>query len=349
MSGFSEAIRTVLRAGTAGWPDGLPAKAWARVEGVLDVLPADVRDTLLAGFLDPDQELWAWGALQALVRLGEAGCTVQGMAHDELFELVDPQEVAFALAPLGVPRPPSMGSVEVAKELLGALDGIFAERGFVVHVVKPLPADLEVQAVARAVRLWLSELGPADSPAEGVGQRATYEDEGVRIDFTLTPKGTRGRQLTFGPLDVLERLHGIEKAVIDAVARHEQAVGDLPLVMVMASNRPWAMPRGYVQLQLYGTTSRVQATCGAAPIYQAWFPSRGSAMFHDRMFQNLASLWWLAPHATVEARRDPLSAALRAYDNPWARVRPELDIGGPCFRCEQVADDGTAQMRWQPG
>ena len=341
----SDAIRAALRADLrvepSGWAGALKDEAQRhRFESALADFPVDVQDAVLASLLDPQQHLWACGAVLALQRLQQAGASVVGMAHDEVIELTDERGLAFGLAPVGMPGVLPWGDPDSVERLLAALDVVFGERAYVVHLGRPIPAFLDEAAVARAVRLWLSELGPGDHE----GLQATYEDDHVAIDFILGPAHQKGRQLTVGPLRALERLNGLEGDLIEVMARHEQGVGDLPLVVVLTADHPWGLPRGYVQLHLYGPTREVVATSGEPAGYEAWFPTRGSAMFHDRMFQNLAALWWLSPQP--EPEQDLLASRAVAYDNPWARVSLQLDLAGPRFACADL-EDGTAHLRWR--
>lgn len=342
MAALSQTIRAALRASPTGWPGELTKGGHKKLEGALADLPSDVRDAVLAGLVDPEQVRWALGAMLGLSVLDRAGAQPLGMASDEVIELTDAQGLTFGLAPSGVVVPASpMGRPEDVAALLASLDNIFGERGYGVHIGQPLPDGVDLAPVSRAVRLWLSDLGRGTRHE----RNATYEGDGIRIDLALFDEGGgKGRVLTLGPVDALERLHAVERQLIDAMARHEQSLGSLPLVVALTSDRTWLMPRGYVQLQLYGNPNAVVATSGSEERYDAWFPGRGSALFHDRTFQHLASLWWLAP--TPHSRKNPLAGDLKAYDNPWASQMPCLDGIGPRFSCVELEARRAAHMRW---
>lgn len=342
MAVLSKTIRAALNASPTGWPGDLTKAGHTKLERALAALPDEVRHAVIGGLVDPEQLRWSLGVVLALHRLEAAGATPVGMASDDVVEMVDAEGVPFGLAPMGVVVPASpLGAPDDVTRLLTALDGIFGDRPYGLHVGRPLPEGMDLQPVARAVRLWLSDLTRGTRHE----RNATYEDDGIRIDLALFGDGGgQGRVLTLGPVDALERLHAAERQLIDAMARHEQTLGSLPLVIALASDRPWVMPRGYVQLQLYGNPSAVVAQSGDDERYEAWFAGRGSALFHDRTFQHLASLWWVAPR--VPSRKDPLRGDVRAYDNPWATVRPSLDGVGRRFACMALEPKRAAHMQW---
>ena len=347
MPPLSKALRAALDAVPALWPVVDQTDAKPTFEGLLQALPADVCDAVVAGLVDPEQHLWARGAVLGLARLlhqvgpevDGAPAHIVGMANDDVIELEDERGGRFGFAPLGVAvQPHPIGEPDDVAQLLAVLDGIFGSRGYTVHISRRLPKDFDVQPVARAVRLWLSELGRGQHD----DLHAKYEDEGVCIDFTLAAKGSgKGRILTLGPLDALDRLHALERQLIDAVVKHEQSLGDLPLVVALTSNQPWSMPRGYVQVQLYGPAQHVMA--GGGGHYEAWFPRAGGALFQDRIFANMVGLWWLEPSPSLPG----LAGSFRAHDNPWARTQPELAVPGRRFGVVDVAADGIAHMRWE--
>ena len=333
------------RSDPSGWLARADAEGTAQVEALLASLPEDVRDAALSALLDPVRHTWAFAALVGLRRATRAGAVVMGMAHEDLVELADARGHRFVLAPVACePEPAPLGQPDDVDHLLTVLDGILGHLPYHLHISRRLPESPDVQSVARAVRLWVSELGRKKPK---VSRSARYEDGGVCIDIALgSDKLGKGRILTIGPTDALERLHRLERQLIDAVARHEQSVGEVPLVLALGAAKPWRLPRGYVQLQLYGTPGRVNAVrAEGRRTYEAWFAGDQSALLNDPMFRFVTALWWT--HTADAPPDDPLNGSFVGHENPWASVLLELAVQGQCFRCIDLAADRTAFMRWE--
>ncbi len=360
MAVLTEAIRAALRANAPRWLGSLDALGRSAFESALQRLPPDVADAVLACMVDPEAHLWACGALVALDRAGALASDstpdsdgqaprVIGMATDELIEAEDPEGLRFGIAPIATRQPAQpLGDPDGVRRLLDALDRMFAEQAYVLHVVKPIPAEIDAESVAKAVWLWLSEVGAKRRRPRGEPSvHAKYEDGGVSIDFTLAPQAAgRGRLLTLGPFDAIERIQAIERGLIDTLATLEHSVGELPLVPVLVTDQPWNLPRGYVQLHLYGPPLAVTAThAGSESAHETWFGPHPSAMFRAERFAEVAGLWWVGP-APEGAAPPPFPGAVHVLDNPWARQAPAVDPAVARLRCVQVEPDGAALMRW---
>ena len=77
-----------------------------------------------------------------------------------------------------------------------------------------------------------------------------YEDQEVAIDLTVLDGAGGGRVLTVGPVTTLERLSAVDARLVDAATRSEESLGDLPLVIVLAANRPWRQSMKATQYSL---------------------------------------------------------------------------------------------------
>ena len=158
----------------------------------------------------------------------------------------------------------------------------------------------------------------------------------MAIDLTVVeptaPPAGGGRVLTIGPLESLERLANVDTEFVDAASRSEESIGSLPLVMVAAADRPWGLPRGFVQWLLLGTPDSVYAERSPEGThYEATFTpnNRYEALFTDPACRTIAALWWL--ETVISEPADPLRFASRAYDNPWSNNVPAIAVTGPRF------------------
>ncbi|MBX2799139.1 MAG: hypothetical protein KTR31_15805 [Myxococcales bacterium] len=346
MAGFDESLLAALQADPLRWPGPLQTDARQRLSAALQALPDEVASCIVAGLLDPERHRWARGALLGASTAAAAGVAVVGMATDDLLELVGPQGEALGLSPLGFDIPSGgLGDRGALRRLLEALDAALGRRRYVVHLRRPLPPTVDTDAIAMAVQLWLADLVRGASHQ----QHAHYDDVDVSVEISLVRgRGKPGRQLTIGPANTLERMHAVNGRVLDALERHEQSVGSLPVVMVLSANGSWSLPRGHVQLLLYGTPREViTSRRGRRTVYEAWFdPNRSAGLFADGRCRTLSSLWWVEPAGSMSDPGDPLGMRSWSHDNPWASRPASIPCGGARFRCVEVHPDTSARMQW---
>jgi len=340
MSLLSRSLSRALDADASLWPGSLGADASFRLEAALSGLPEDVSEAVLAGLVDPERNDWARGAVLGLALASTAGASATGLVSDELLEMQDGHGERFGLSPLGfrVPRH-RQGDPGDVRRLMASLDNTFAERSFVVYLRRPVPRDVDVGPIQRAVHLWLSAIDRGDRDE----RHAVYEDGDVAIDLTLVDSALSGRVLTIGPVTTLERLGAVDARVVDTLLRHEESVGSLPIVVVASADRPWGLSRGYVQQLLYGTPEHIACRHGPDE-YQAVFNPNGRSLFSDPACRALSAVWWLQPHATDP---DLLAFDARVHDNPWAVQAPELVTAAPRFRRIELMADRRARLTWE--
>jgi hypothetical protein len=337
------------------WPGPLSPEGRAELEELVGAMPAEVRDEVVSAIVDPERNPWSRAAVQGIVLAATAGAAPVGLLTDDLIEMVDAREERFGLVPIGVRLPPEpCGPAADVVRLLDGLDQTFDHRRYILYLRRPVPAGVDVGPICKAVQLWLGQVDRRDR-AE---LHAFYEDDDVAIDLTVVetpgPSGARaegggGRVLTVAPLESLERLASVDTQLVEAASRSEESIGSLPLVMVAAADRPWALPRGFVQWLLLGTPDAVVTERGPeGTVHEATFTPNGryESLFVDPACRAIAALWWTELLVTDPA--EPFRFVSRAYDNPWATVSPALAVRGPRFAPLGEPDrKRTVSMRWE--
>jgi hypothetical protein len=345
MSLLPRSVLEAFEADATLWPGPMDPDRARLLELALSSVPADVQVSVLSALVDPERNAWARAALQGLALAGTAGVRIRGMVHDELVDLETPRGERLGLVPLGFKLPAHRwGAPDDVRRLTETLDRTFGHRGYVLYLRKPVPLDLEPAEIARAVQLWLGaiERGERDE------SHAVYEDGDVALELTLT--GTTHdddrspRVFTVGPVTTLERLGAVDACVVDAAVRHEESVGDLPLVMVLGADRPWGLSRGYVEQLLYGTPDWVSSSRGPdRSVYEAGFRPNGRSLFSDPVCRNLVALWWVEPAQDAALGFDSV-----AYDNPWSPHQLSPPVRCPRFALsEDLHRDRVAVLRWE--
>ncbi|MEQ1501705.1 MAG: hypothetical protein ABMB14_05715, partial [Myxococcota bacterium] len=326
------------------WPGRLTAAGRAALESSFGRLPTDVRDALVSAMVAPERSAWTRAAALGLTHAATAGAVATGMATDDLVEMQDRRGERFGLQPVGFQLPPEpWGDGEAVRRLLRGLDVTFDHRRYVLYLRRPVPPDIDVAPICRAVQLWLGQVDRGDR-----GElHAVYEDGEVQLDLTVIPgaHGGGGRVLTVGPVASLELLGVVDGRLVEAASRSEESIGSLPLVMVAGADRPWGLSRGFVQQLLFGTADRVESERGPGiHRYEAEFTPNGRSLFSDPACRAIASLWWLES-APADG---PLAYRSQVYDNPWAKDQPMLPVVGPRFTPVGDADrSGRVVLRWE--
>jgi hypothetical protein len=149
-----------------------------------------------------------------------------------------------------------------------------------------------------------------------------YEDGDIAFELTLVdpvaeavrPVGSP-RLLKVGPITALERLAEVDAEVVELAVRIEEALGELPLVVGLVSDRTWQVPRGFVEQLLYGPADHVVITpseVGQRATYTAGFRPNGRSLFSDPVCRHVTGLWWLSPSTDG----DPLGVQSSSNVNP---------------------------------
>jgi hypothetical protein len=325
------------------WPGPLGEEGRARLDSALSVLPDDVREAVLAALVDPERNDWGRAAFLGIVLAVGAGARPVGMGTDDLVELSGARGERFGLQPILFALPAHRwGAPEDVESVLGVLDATFGDRRYLLYLRRPIPSGVDPGPIRRAVSLWLSAI----ERGERSERHAIYEDDELAVDLTLLDEGEGGgRVFTVGPVTTLERLSIIDARLVDAATRSEESLGDLPLVMVLAANRPWLLPRGYVQQLLYGTPDRVCAEHAPDQVsYEASITPNGRSLFSDPACRAVAALWWIEPSEAG----DPLAVTARTYENPWAANAPRVPVRGKAFVAQgDLGARGAAVLRWE--
>jgi hypothetical protein len=343
MSVLPSSLYEALEADASLWPGPLGPECRARLRATLAALPEDVRDAVVSALIDPERNDWGRAAFLGITLAVRAGAKPTAMGNDDLVELVLPRGDRFGLQPLLFSLPAHRwGEPSDVRRLLDALDATFGERRYLLYLRRPIPVGIDPGPIRRAVHLWLSAI----DRGERAERHAVYEDDNVAIDLTvLEGAAGGGRVLTVGPVTTLERLSAVDARLVDAATRSEESLGDLPLGMVLAANRPWRMPRGYVQQLLYGTPDRISASHAPGhTTYEAAITPNGRSLFSDPTCRSVAALWWLEPSEP----EDPLTTTACVYENPWAVNAPRLPVRGKGFVARgEPGPRGAALLRWE--
>jgi len=348
MSVLPPSLSETLAVAPSPWGRGLDDDALGALDAQLAALPSEVQVAVLSALADPTRALWARGLLDGLRMAAQGRAEVLGMGHEEVVELQAESGVRFGLAALPFPQSSNpWGHQPTIDELTARLDQTFDGRPYVLYLRRPLPQSLDVDGIVRAFRLWLA----AVNRGERHEQHAVYEDGDVAFEVTLadpdTRTGSSPRLLTVGPISTLERLAEVDMAVVEAAVRVEEAVGAVPVVFACASDRPWRLPRGYVEQLLYGTSECTVTSAGdGRGSYRARFRPNGRSLFSDPVCRHLSSLWWVEPgHGEGAAT---LASEGQVTDNPWAREAVDLSLPVDRFAPTGPAEQGTGvvTMQW---
>jgi hypothetical protein len=232
------------------------------------------------------------------------------------------------------------GETESMALMIRSLNRSRSRHRIAVLVRRWHPHEFDPEPVRRAVDLWLRKV------ARGTwdGSTATYEDDHISLELTLTERTTRTGEgsvaFALGPLDGFHTLEVVESRLVLELETYQlKAPSSDPLIVSMATNAGWALSPGFVRSMLYGLPSWHSAN-GAAHRQEMGFADRtGHSIFQDPSYAGLSATM-LMDHA---AGSGPCA---RAYLNPWASklARPGL------ARCATFGVDrwesGAPVMRW---
>ncbi len=328
--------------GPLPWPSRVAATSGDLhiVEQALAWVPDDVASALRERLAE---DAW-WGrtAIHCLALAGTAGARAVSMGDNGQIELLGPEGRPYVLAVCMLDEEPehAAGRPEDVDRVRETLCATFGDQGFILYLRRPIPADFDVDPLARAVHLWLA----AVERGEWNGSHAVYEDDDVAVELTLTgqskPEGGSALLFTVGPVRSLERLAALDKQLLSQLEESED--DGTPWIFALGNRQDTRPSRGYIEQLLYGTAEVVVASGEAQPQYEATFASTGRALLQDEACSRLSSIWWIEPsdtHAT--------GFFSRAFDNPWALPLAPLSVSGARFR-QTSSEEGSkgAVLGW---
>lgn len=309
-----------------------------RVEAAVAAIPEAVRDEVASRLTSTSvRDLFLGRAvLWGLTLAGLGGAQPVGWVDEDLVRMRGPAG-DWLLAPLifhtGGTGP---GRPELVDKLLRALESTFEGRPWALHVRRPLSPDFDLDAVTKAVQLWVR----AVERGEWRGRHAIYDDDRISIELTLLESSRRreGDALTFlvGPSAALERLALVDSH-LQQLARQlgEEEARVVPLLVAQPR---WQVTRGYMCQLLYGTPDEVRASSEGEVL--ATYRSERFSLLADPQFQRLAAIWWVEA-----APSDPLGFSGWAHENPWCPAREVAPIfPGTRYR---VVDPEAGTMTWE--
>jgi len=230
--------------------------------------------------------------------------------------------------------------------LVAALNRVGSRQRLMVVVHGRLPHDFDVEEIRRAVDTWLGEV----ERGQWQGRYATFIDEGrgIHLEFGLTGRTSRtGPRVCFsmGPFPGPASLAAAESRILGELERYTLGPnGGTPLLLVCASDQPWAVSPGYMRDFLYGPPCCMEGyRDGDTSNIELYFDDQPApTLFRDPVYSELCGVLWLSRHSD-----DPTAVQLRAFMNPWARTPLEQDLlpGCPVLGLHRWQDN-QAVLRW---
>ena len=229
-----------------------------------------------------------------------------------------------------------------ALALEASLMRVHTSRRFSVFVRRLLPADFDPEPVRQAVQLWLGQV----ARDEWDGEFATYEDEGVTLEFCLNPRKLAGDrsplQMVLGPFLAGRSVRVLEHRAVQALDRYfaSEFAGE-PVMVAGVANRPWGLSCGYVRELFYGKPRWVES----GDDWRACLSKmKDPCLYKDALFHKVSGTMLLE-----RDERDGLLLSGRTFSNPHAR-EPLLPTEMPVRTYHSVDSDdhGRAIMGWSP-
>ncbi|MBT3222462.1 MAG: hypothetical protein HN348_25600 [Proteobacteria bacterium] len=309
-----------------------------RLDQALGVMPEDV-SSMLSEWLDNGQPFSATVLIQGLAMAGLSGAHPVEALENKTVRLERADGSSFVMRAIAFSTPSHpRGKKEDVARLVEALSGVFGERRFLLYLRRAVPEGFEPAALGRAVQLWLMSI----ERGEWVGRHAVYEDDEVSLEITLLERKS-GSMLIVGPTTALEQLSTVDSHVVEIATQHRLAHPDLPMVLVVAADNGWGLPRGFVEQLLYGTADVIEVNNDSGEMsYKAKFMASSLSLFSDPECRNLGGIWWLEPH-----RQENLAFRAWATENPWCVCGTDLPAF-PGTRFTQVGKEksGLVEMIW---
>lgn len=240
---------------------------------------------------------------------------------------------------------PEPDQASVAR-LVAALNRVGSRQRLVVVVHGRLPHDFDTEEIRRAVETWLGEV----ERGQWQGRYATFIDDkrGIHLEFGLTGRSVRrGPRVCFaiGPFPGPVSLAAAEPRILDELGRYGLGPhAGKPLLLVCASDQPWAVSPGYMRDFLFGQPRCIEGyrDGGSSDMELRYGHQPSATLFRDPVYSDLCGLLWLSRRA-----EDPSSVEIEAYLNPWSRHRLEPDLLPSCpVLAQHRRQDGDTVLRW---
>jgi hypothetical protein len=299
----------------AMWTGEQPLTADERtdvVERLLEVSsswPDEVVDPWLERCLGGDEIWWGKMVTHALCLAGDGGASpVAWLGPDVLLMDVGGQEVAMGFDPQTLHARDAV-AIERVEE---ALDRSFGMEEYVLHIRKVPDADVNLEPMVQAVRLWVA------TPFDGDLCSAVYDDGDVAIHLRRTgvfvAEGVGARQMT------VPEMRGWNEVAAMRARVQALDVEGRPLIWVCGRARGATWPPGLMRQILYGCPVEMEASSEGV---NARFQRDAASLFGGPSGVRVLSIWWLGGEGS-----DPLTFTPWIHDNPWVDTS-EVSLNSP--------------------
>ena len=323
-----------------------------RVRDILDRALAGLRPEIATGIsarmssLDDRRFFQGFAELATAQVLERSGWTVDTGQSDHIsfrVSLPDARPINVMVLAFIQPQSANLDTASVTR-LKGALSRVRSDLRFSVFVRRWLPPRFDAEPIRQAVDLWLQEV----EAGRWEGQFATYEDEGIQLEFSLSGRRAESDQspvvMVLGPFTTGRSVQRLEANIVRRLDHYRMsAIGEQPVLLASVANRPWELSRGYVHELLYGKSRWVETSPGSAADWKACMSlDREPCVFKDPLYRPVTGMLML--------ERDPLNPTGltgRAYSNPFNQ-RP-LQAGDLPFSllCERGREpDDAVVLGW---
>ncbi len=318
----------------------------ALVDGAAPALSERARPMLTS--LDNRRFFQAWAELSTAAALGRGRLRVQGLAQPGVYlqaATVGGEAVHVAVISF-IHKGRKGPDLATIRRLEAALDRVGSRQRLVVAVHGRLPHDFDVEEVRRAVDTWLGEV----ERGQWEGRYATFIDEtrGIHLEFGLTGRTSRSGPrvcMSIGPFLAPASLAAAEPRILTELGRYSMGPhAGTPLLIACVSDQPWSISPGYMRDFLYGLPRSIEGyrDGGQSDIELCYGQRPTPSLFRDPVYADLCGMLWIGRRA-----EEPAAVQLRAFLNPWARRRLEVDAlpGCPALGLHRWQDE-QAVLRW---
>ncbi len=320
------------------------------LESLLDTAagPLAERARPLLTSLDNRRFFQGWAELATAAALARGRLRVHDVALPGAFlsaQTVAGQTVNVAVLSYIHKARPDADRASVQR-LVSALNRVGSRQRLVVVVHGRLPHDFDLEEIRRAVDTWLGEV----ERGQWQGRYATFIDEnrGIHLEFGLTGRTSLSGSrvcMSMGPFPGPASLAAAEARILGELDRY--ALGPnagMPLLLVCASDQPWAVSPGYMRDFMYGPPRSMESyRDGDSSDIELWYgDQRAPTLFHDPVYSDLCGILWLGRRS-----EDPAAVQLQGYLNPWSRHTLEHDVLPTCpVLGLHRWQDNQAVLRW---
>lgn len=327
-------------------PDGLEIRSWLGEITERQVEPLQQRALDMLTSLDNRRFFQAYAEMSTLASLERAGWHATGYSAPHI-EVQHPELGAFRLGVMALlqQRRPG-GEEELHRILIRSLSRLHAKQRFALLIRRWLPPELDPEPVRRALELWLAQV----AHGQWQGRYATYEDERISLEFSLTGEEVTGDQspLAFcmGPFFAHRMMEAIEPRVVAELDRYVASPHRRqPLLLACVTDQPWQLNDSYLLDFLYGRPDAIYMD--ERGLSREYSGSPGVCVFRDPLYPFLSGVWMLDRHPVQS-----MDARLRVCINPWAQSRLEArHVAWRCFTShpEGRPEGRSSHLSWQEG